>query len=244
MVPVRQRREAIADCLVATAVLLAVIVGFLMLTLVSLGIHYEVHTFGLDEPTSDSPGILVPLESIEAGLPITGKLVLDGVLLCTLRPSLSLRAFVYPDDGVCAITMFNSLFVTGGSTLIPPYKSDLKRFLDTASHHSKTEYGIGIDHKFCRNETFMSALVAEQATKTSLDEMWSHRVYHYGQVNTPPILAGFDTLQYIMQSAKGLQIISELMKDKADSETEPSYTILHYPLMYESMAADVAKALT
>ncbi|KAH7967747.1 hypothetical protein HPB52_002153 [Rhipicephalus sanguineus] len=148
--------------------------------------------------------------------------------------------------------MFNSLFVTGGSTLIPPYKSHLTHFVDTASHHSKTEYGIGIDHKktrethgldkifivffviivsislcdleLCgkkavklsrdairiavlkRNETFMSALVAEQATKTSLDEMWSHRVYHYGQVNTPPILTGFDTFQYVTQSAKGLQV--------------------------------------
>ncbi|KAH7969869.1 hypothetical protein HPB52_022390 [Rhipicephalus sanguineus] len=208
------------------------------------GIHYEVHTFSYEELTSDFPGIRVPRdlgESIGGALPTTGKLVLDGVLLCTLRARLSIRAFVYPDDGVCAITMFNSLFVTGGSTLIPPYKSDLAHFLDTASHHSKTEYGIGIDHE---NETFMSALVAEQATKTSLDEMWSHRVYHYGQVNTPPILTGFDTFQYVMQSAKGLQIISERMKDKADSEHQPSYTILHYPLIYESMAADVAKALT
>ncbi|KAH7967871.1 hypothetical protein HPB52_003610 [Rhipicephalus sanguineus] len=140
--------------------------------------------------------------------------------------------------------MFNSLFVTGGSTLIPPYKSHLTHFLDTASHHRKTEYGIGIDHNFCRNETFMSALVAEQATKTSLDEMWSHRVYHYGQVNTQPIIVGFDTFQYVTQSAKGLEIISELMKDKVDSEKHPSYTILHYTLTYESMAADVAKALT
>ncbi|KAL3209156.1 hypothetical protein MRX96_009344 [Rhipicephalus microplus] len=76
----------------------------------------------------------------------------------------------------------------------------------------------------------------------SLDEMWSHRVYHYGQVNTPPILTGFDTFQYVTQSAKGLQSISLLMKDRTYSG--PSYTVLHYPLTYESMAADVAKVLT
>ncbi|KAL1413975.1 hypothetical protein MTO96_030869 [Rhipicephalus appendiculatus] len=390
-----ERRETIADCLVATAVLLTVILCFLMFTFVALGIHFEVHTFGYDEPTSDSPGFVVPLdiyESIEESLPNTGtinfhatyandeyhafdkdhyegyirdcnhdyehgfnndfkhdykhgskhhdykpyfeydhkldlkydfnqdfnhdykydfehdykpyfeydhnldlkydfnqdfnhdynhdykhdynyrspsfrtltclnicpfnttlpqkhnmqpnylgKLVLDGVLLCTLRASLSIRAFVYPDDGVCAITMFNSLFVTGGSTLTPPYKSELVHFLDTASHHNRTQYGIAIDHK---NETFMRALAAQQATKTSLYEMWSHRVYHYGQVNTPPILTGFDTVHYITQSAKGLQLISQLMKDKADSEDQSSYTVLHYPMMYESMASDVAKALT
>ncbi|KAL1413974.1 hypothetical protein MTO96_030868 [Rhipicephalus appendiculatus] len=177
-------------------------------------------------------------------LPNQGKLVLDGVLLCTLRAGLSIRAFVYPDDGVCAITLFNSLFVTGGSTLTPPYNSDLAHFLDTARHHSKTEYGIGIDHRFCRNETLMRSLVAERTTKTALDEMWSHRVYHYGQVNTPSDLAGLNTDQYVTQSAKGLQTISQLMKGKADSEHQPSYTILHYPLMYESMAAEVASALT
>ncbi|KAL1424318.1 hypothetical protein MTO96_020310 [Rhipicephalus appendiculatus] len=118
------------------------------------------------------------------------------------------------------------------------------RTLSTTGRHTETEYGIGIDHNFCRNETFMGSLVAEQTTKTSLYEMWSRRVHHYGQVNTPPILTGFDTLQYVKQSAKGLQMLSQLMKDKADSEHQPSYTVLHYPMMYESMAVDVAKALT
>ncbi|XP_075741111.1 uncharacterized protein LOC142789514 [Rhipicephalus microplus] len=171
------------------------------------------------------------------------KLVLAGVLLCTLRASLSIRPYVYPDDGVCAIIMFNSLFIPEGSTLAPPYKSDFAHFMDAASHHSKTEYGFGIDHRFCRNETLISSLVAERATKTSLDEMWSHRVYHYGQVNTPPILTGFDTFQYVTQSAKGLQMISQLMKNKADLEHHSSYSVLHYPLIYDSMATDIAKAL-
>ncbi|KAL3209157.1 hypothetical protein MRX96_009345 [Rhipicephalus microplus] len=75
------------------------------------------------------------------------KLALDGVLLCTLRARLSIRPYIYPDDGVCAITMFNSLFIRGGSTLTPPYESDFQHFLETASHRSKTEYGIGVDHK-------------------------------------------------------------------------------------------------
>ncbi|KAL1472314.1 hypothetical protein MTO96_039426, partial [Rhipicephalus appendiculatus] len=38
-------------------------------------------------------------------------------------------------------------------------------------------------------------------------------------------------------------MISRVMRARADSEGEPSYTILHYPLMYESMAAGVAMAL-
>ncbi|XP_075742671.1 uncharacterized protein LOC119169862 isoform X2 [Rhipicephalus microplus] len=171
------------------------------------------------------------------------KLVLDGVLLCTVRASVFVRTLSYPTDGVCDVIMFNSLFVPGGNTLIPPYSKFFMQFLDAASNNSKTEYGVGIDHYFCRNETFMSSLVAEQTTKTSLDEMWSHRVHHYGQVNSPPILTRFDTFEYVKQSAKGLQMLSQLMKDKVNSEHQPSYTMLHYPLMYETDAVDVARAL-
>ncbi|KAL3251883.1 hypothetical protein MRX96_055017 [Rhipicephalus microplus] len=83
----------------------------------------------------------------ELSKPLQRKLVLAGVLLCTLRASLSIRPYVYPDDGVCAIIMFNSLFIPEGSTLAPPYKSDFAHFMDAASHHSKTEYGFGIDHR-------------------------------------------------------------------------------------------------
>ncbi|KAL1442542.1 hypothetical protein MTO96_030727 [Rhipicephalus appendiculatus] len=55
--------------------------------------------------------------------------------------------------------------------------------------------------------------------------------------------ASANPLKYVTQSARGLQMLSQVMRDRADSEGEPSYTILHYPLMYESMAAGVAQAL-
>ncbi|XP_070393543.1 uncharacterized protein [Dermacentor albipictus] len=171
------------------------------------------------------------------------KSLLVGRLLCTLRYGFSRETFVFPADGVCAITTFNSLFVTGGNTLSPPYLPDFKYFLETASSHNETEYGIGIDHDFCRNDMRMTALVAKQTTKTYLNELWSNRVYHYGQVNTPAIIAKGNTIEYITQSAKGLQMISKLMRDKVDPEYRPSHTLLHYPLIYESMATDVAEAL-
>ncbi|KAH7964586.1 hypothetical protein HPB51_027176 [Rhipicephalus microplus] len=71
---------------------------------------------------------------------------LVGLLLCTLRSGFSSGAFIFPDDGLCAITTFNSLLGSGGNRLTPPYKQDFITFLKTASGHSKTEYGIGIDH--------------------------------------------------------------------------------------------------
>ncbi|KAH7969871.1 hypothetical protein HPB52_022392 [Rhipicephalus sanguineus] len=98
--------------------------------------------------------------------------------------------------------------------------------------------------RFCRNHNLMSDLVGNPTAKKTLDEMWSQRIHHYGQVNTPVMEASGNPLEYVTQSARGLQMISQLMRNKADSEGQPSYTILHYPMMYESMAAGVAKALT
>ncbi|XP_070392276.1 uncharacterized protein [Dermacentor albipictus] len=195
--------------------------------------------------TMRSPASTTPTTTTSNTTPTTPtrKSLLVGSLLCTLRGGFSLDTFVFPADGVCAIITFNSLFVIGGNRLSPPYQSDLTYFLNTAIHHRETEYGIGIDHVFCRSDSLMSALIANQTTKMYLDEMWSKRVYHYGQVNTPAILTDGSILEYVTQSAKGLQMISELMSDKMDLHLRPSYTILHYPLMNESMSADIAKAL-
>ncbi|KAL3251880.1 hypothetical protein MRX96_055014 [Rhipicephalus microplus] len=136
---------------------------------------------------------------------------LVGLLLCTLRSGFSSGAFIFPDDGLCAITTFNSLLGSGGNRLTPPYKQDFITFLKTASGHSKTEYGIGIDHD--RGPGEASKLVAS---------LWG-----------PPASLLFPDLR----------MISQLMKHKANMERQPSYTILHYPLLHESMAADVAEGL-
>lgn len=169
--------------------------------------------------------------------------LLSGSLLCTLGAIDFSGTFIYPLDGVCDLIIFDSLFVAGGNTLRPPYNADFQTFLDTANGHRITAYGIGIDHSFCRNQDRMSDLLGNPKTKKTLDDMWSKRIHHYGQVNTPVMQASYNPLEYVTQSARGLQMISQLVRDKAVSEGTPSYTVLHYPLMFESMAAGVAQAL-
>ncbi|KAH7953330.1 hypothetical protein HPB49_007195 [Dermacentor silvarum] len=156
--------------------------------------------------TDDYSRIVVPEDVERTTHTTTGKSLLVGRLLCTLRSGFSRKSFVFPADGVCAIITFNSLYVPGGSTLSPPYHVDLDYFLETANHHQETEYGIGIDHDFCRNDMLMTALVEKYTTKMYLNKMWSYRVYHYGQVNTPAIIVNGNTIEYVTQSAKGLQV--------------------------------------
>ncbi|KAH8026341.1 hypothetical protein HPB51_020047 [Rhipicephalus microplus] len=169
------------------------------------------------------------------------KSLLAGSLLCTLGVIRFSGTYVYPADGLCNLITFDSLFVTGGITLSPPYNDEFDTFLEMARRHRITQYAIGIDHK---NENLMSDLIANTATRTTLDDMWSQRIHHYAQVNTPVMEAMGNPYEYVSQSARGLQMISQLMRDRAHSEGLPSLKILHYPLIYDSMAADVASALT
>ncbi|KAL1477776.1 hypothetical protein MTO96_035483, partial [Rhipicephalus appendiculatus] len=113
------------------------------------------------------------------------KSLLAGSLLCTLGVIDFSGTYIYPLDGLCDLITFDSLFVDGGVTLSPPYNNDFKTFLDTASGHRLTAYGIGIDHSFCRNHDQMRDLVGNPTTKQTLADLWSQRIHHYGQVNTP-----------------------------------------------------------
>ncbi|KAH6936510.1 hypothetical protein HPB50_018587 [Hyalomma asiaticum] len=228
--------------LVAAAVLLMVAMAILVLVYLTTSAEEKEYTRE-EEMNRDIADLLDSRDAsgtVQGVDTTTGKSLLSGTLLCTMAAVHFSSTFVFPADGLCDIITFNSLFVNGGNTLSPPYDDDLSNFLSTASGHRITEYGIGIDHK---NEGRVRDLISDPATKANLDDMWSQRVHHYGQVNTPVMEAIGNPLEYVTQSARGLQMIAQLMTDKAYSEDQPSHTILHYPLIYESMVAGVAEAL-
>ncbi|XP_070392257.1 uncharacterized protein [Dermacentor albipictus] len=166
-----------------------------------------------------------------------------GSLLCTVREGFTKSTFQFPPDGLCGIITFDSLFTGSGNTLEPPYNPDLQYFLDTARQHRVTEYAIGLNYSFCRSEARMKALAANANTKLHLNALWDQRVYHYGLVNTPMRLGNSTPAAVVMESARGLKLISDLMKDRKDPMLRPSYTILHFPLHPEVIAPNVSEAL-
>ncbi|KAH6936871.1 hypothetical protein HPB50_023813 [Hyalomma asiaticum] len=92
---------------------------------------------------------------------------------------------MFPPDGLCTIMLFNSLYTTGGSTLLPLYKEDFQYFLETAKAAAKTEFGIGIDQTTCSDESKMKQIARSISVKKQLEVLWEqHHVYHYGQVNS------------------------------------------------------------
>ncbi|KAH7954543.1 hypothetical protein HPB49_019687 [Dermacentor silvarum] len=148
---VREEKEnLLISFFVAALVLLMVIVAILAITLWSSMAHGIFYSFDDDETSPDVSAVLNQ-GGVASASPTTdaieGKSLLVGSLLCTLRYGFSRDTFVFPADGVCGITTFNSFFTTGGHKLGPPYQPDLKYFLETAHQHRETEYGIGIDHE-------------------------------------------------------------------------------------------------
>ncbi|KAL3224124.1 hypothetical protein MRX96_026707 [Rhipicephalus microplus] len=148
----------------------------------------------------------------------------------------------FPPDGLCTITTFYDLIKDADVTPILTYREDFSYFLETASGHQNTEYGIGIGYSLCKNPTSVRAFVNSRTTKSLLDSLWMYRVYHFGQLHQPirnqrlrPEVTG--TL------AKCLQMVSALMNDKKDGMSRPSYTILHFPLLRRRWAGIVARQL-
>ncbi|KAH7969267.1 hypothetical protein HPB52_016408 [Rhipicephalus sanguineus] len=355
----RERRESLFMAfLVASLALFLITMGLVVLILR----NYEVYF--TDDDAADDTKIVVPKKvprPVVETDSTTEKPPLVGLLLCTLGSRFSPRTFVFPDDGLCAITTFDSLFLWRGNKVVPPYKEDLTYFLKTASGHRRTEYGIGIDYScsfqwdkdymfFCGKHAsssgpyfdfpyyddpcsdrqpilqlclllpfhlllhklrlcFLRLLVLSGSLLCSLYQFlfcmlrrcirrsrlrrlcplpfralflrrWRRATRHLslaimcmclplqwqkctgrsfllkGRRVHRPVLSlrrtagGGCSLDDFLGNGTGtgvgaldLKMISQLMKDKADSGNQRSYTILHYPLLYESMAADVATAL-
>ncbi|XP_075741192.1 uncharacterized protein LOC142790042 [Rhipicephalus microplus] len=68
-------------------------------------------------------------------------------LLCTLREGFTRSTMQFPPDGLCTITTFYDLIKDADVTPILTYREDFSYFLETASGHKNTEYGIGIGYR-------------------------------------------------------------------------------------------------
>ncbi|KAL1446788.1 hypothetical protein MTO96_028734 [Rhipicephalus appendiculatus] len=141
-------------------------------------------------------------------------------MICTLGESFNRSSLAFPDDGICTLIFFDSLYTAGGVTLAPPYPDNFQYFLEGSRQYTKTESGIGFDYEKRKD---VSALVGDPATKTHLDALWQSRVYHYGHLNTPPFMVSASDQVELLTS---LQLIAGLMENLRDKNTRPVYKVL------------------
>ncbi|KAL3224101.1 hypothetical protein MRX96_026686 [Rhipicephalus microplus] len=153
-----------------------------------------------------------------------------GSLLCTVSEGFDVDSYVPAPDGLCAITVFDSLYTPDGSKLTPPYNEDFELFLDTARGSEITEYAIGFDaNSTMRNDTAMELLVRNRTTTNFLDYFWErNRIYHYAQVNAPIRSTTMSAATSVEYAARGLEMISSLMYYKKSPKDRPSYTIIFH----------------
>ncbi|XP_065307374.1 uncharacterized protein [Dermacentor albipictus] len=162
----------------------------------------------------------------------TQKPLPPGSLICTVQEDFDVTSYVPAPDGLCTITVFDSLYTPEGSMLIPPYNEDFEVFLETARESEKTEYAIGFDaNSTMRNETAMEELVRNATTINFLEYFWEqNHIYHYAQVNAPLRSTTVNAATSVEYAAKSLRMISNLMKFKKSPTDRPSYTIIFHTL--------------
>ncbi|KAL1482056.1 hypothetical protein MTO96_034047, partial [Rhipicephalus appendiculatus] len=158
-------------------------------------------------------------------------------MICTLGESFNRSSLGFPDDGICTLIFFDSLYTAGGVTLAPPYPDNFQYFLEGSRKYTKTESGIGFDYEKRKD---VSALVGDPATKTQLDALWQSRVYHYGHLNTPPFMVSASDQVELLTS---LQLIAGLMENLRDKNTRPVYKVLVFAFPDTTWARETVERL-
>ncbi|XP_065307500.1 uncharacterized protein [Dermacentor albipictus] len=196
--------------------------------------------------TTSTPKITttsIPITTVD---PNTKRpLPLDS-LICTLESPFRRHLLGVPPDGLCSIVVAYPFYEPFGLELFPTKYYSFRNFdiiVENAEKQNKTEFGIGITYKFCKNVANMTALANNPMTKTTLDYLWTKRFYHYGQVNPPLANYGGSIQEVNSNCVKGLQMLFNLMKDKHDNVNRPSYIILSFPLFAPENFPNLGQAL-
>ncbi|KAH8026583.1 hypothetical protein HPB51_022044 [Rhipicephalus microplus] len=128
------------------------------------------------------------------------ELMQPGSLLCTIGQGFQRTTYTFPPDGLCNIITFDSLYRKHAS-LAPPYPKDFEYFLETAKKHD--------------NLNLASAFIEDPKSRVSSLPWRSHP-------------DGGDKIASEELSAHINDAVSELMSDRINTQSRPSYTILYF----------------
>ncbi|KAL3237310.1 hypothetical protein MRX96_048193 [Rhipicephalus microplus] len=64
-------------------------------------------------------------------------------MICTLAEGFNQSSLGFPNDGICTLLYFDSLYMAGSVTLFPPYPNNFQYFLEGSRQYSKTKSSIG-----------------------------------------------------------------------------------------------------
>ncbi|KAL1416339.1 hypothetical protein MTO96_028062 [Rhipicephalus appendiculatus] len=116
--------------ILVAVVLLLVLLGFVIYTILS---HKDPHGNDKEKGREPSSDLRKPEQVKETTIPAYS-------LVCTVGDGMN-EATAFPEDGLCDYNMLEVLPVKLGG----PYPKRVEHFLDVASKHRRTQYGMGFD---------------------------------------------------------------------------------------------------
>lgn len=167
--------------------------------------------------TTESIGDILLLGSTTTQPPMPTEL-----LLCTVRSSLK-RTTKFPDDGLCDIIFYDSLFEKGHiNPLGGPYNEGFNYFLDMAGRFEKTESGTGLE--FPQNFTHSPYAYINKtnaAVRDPIFQLWSRKIYHFAIFDVSYMCYKYDcNLPYL----QALRAIFDILEGRR-SPKRPCYLV-------------------
>ncbi|XP_037520704.2 uncharacterized protein LOC119397343 [Rhipicephalus sanguineus] len=88
----------------------------------------------------------------------------------------------FPEEGLCDLTVFDSLYKDDRNPWPEPDK-DLRHFLSAARRQRKSQFGLSFDYTNWRK---LSGELTDGDPTRNIDDYWFDRIYHYGMVDISP----------------------------------------------------------
>lgn len=141
-----------------------------------------------------------------------------STLVCTFGPLMKART-PFPEDGVCDYTFLEEMPSRKPADLGAPYPPPVKHFIDMASKHRQTEYGVAFDGS---SWNVTKNVVKDPTVKSHLYSLFEKRIFHFGYINTPT----FDfNIHKMTEMLHILKRITTYLEEKKTPQ-RPIYTVM------------------
>ncbi|KAL1430355.1 hypothetical protein MTO96_015063 [Rhipicephalus appendiculatus] len=180
-----------AQVAVAITILLLVVISISLLLLTespSVGTTAADYPSLWDDPSPTTPeGTAIPASSKASPKPTTASKLTrrykfsTAPLVCVYGSGFN-ESLEFPEEGLCDLTVFDSLYKDDRNPWPEP-DQDLLHFLSAARRQRNSQFGLSFDY---RNWRKLSEELSDGNPTKHIDDYWFDRIYHYGMVDISP----------------------------------------------------------
>ncbi|XP_077547652.1 uncharacterized protein LOC144159863 [Haemaphysalis longicornis] len=119
----------------------------------------------------------------------------------------------FPEEGMCDMTILDSLYKDGRNPFEGPYENDYDHFIRHAREQTKDQFGLSFDFP---NYKKLDDLMAANQVPELIQERWSDRIFHYAMIDISPYELSESEVTAAITTMKKLRGLLQAQADKTN----------------------------